>query len=60
MATKADIIESVQVTNLLLHAAKDPYTIGIIMFQATDVERAIIREVLERARDARPNMSKVA
>jgi hypothetical protein len=59
MATKTEIIDGVQLTNLLLHASKDPHTLSIVMFQASQLERDMMREVLQRAVDSRVT-SKVA
>lgn len=55
MSSKADILDGTQLTNLLLHASKDAHTLSIIMFQASQLERDMMREVLQRAIDARPH-----
>ena len=53
MATKQEILSSIEITNLMLAESKHTHNLNLAIFQASPVEREVLKELLLRARDNR-------
>ncbi len=53
MATRQEILSSIEVTNLMLNESKHAHNLNLAIFQASEVEREVLKELLLRARKNR-------
>lgn len=60
MSSKAVIQESITLTNMLQKEASHGYNLGIVILYCSDDERAMLRTILQRAKENRESKTKAA